>query len=279
MKVGESLLTVSQVAHRLKVSEETVRRWIRSKSLSATRAGREFLISEWHLESFIMTGGKPLYENSDLLTTCSQGFRPAFLGSHLFDQAYFEVEKQWERIHEDRIQFEKGERREMEELRETQVGIEAWAKKVEGAHGLFNPSLLAERPAVKHIPNYWSLPLRTLFVDIHFYFVAAERLHKSTKKLKEDIVDLVFSEIVDRYDSIFKEINEIRRYLEHIDEKITHPEFRRDLGNIDDRGFHFGNKYYNFYISEIRKLRNELCDFFLLKTLPEKDVDRLKNAK
>lgn len=271
MKPIDNFLTVSQVAQRLKVSEETVRRWIRSKSLNAVRSGREFLVSEWHLDSFILTGGKPLYENSDLLIYCSLGMHQARAGSFLFDQAYFNVEKQWERIQEDKIQFERGSERQKLEINAMTRKTEEWIQKVKNIKTATDYSvLLSQRPTTNILPNYWSLPLRTFFMDIHFYFVAVEELRKAVATLEKDINQKDFGLIIDKYRAILKTIKKIRGMMEHLDEQINNPKIKGDLGNFDSKGFHFGNKYYNFYIEDIRKFRNELCDFFLTKTLPER---------
>lgn len=272
MKPIDNILTVSQVSQRLKVSEETVRRWIRSKSLNAVRSGREFFVSEWHLDSFILTGGKPLYENSDLLIHCSLGLHPARVGSFLFDQAYFNVEKQWERIQEDKIQFERGSERQKLEISEMTQKTEEWVQKVKNIKTTTDYSeLLSQRPTTNNLSNYWSLPLRTFFMDIHFYFVAIEGLRKAVDTLEKDINQKDFSLLIDKYRVILKTFKKIRGMMEHLDEQINNPKIKGDLGNFDSKGFHFGNKYYQFYIEDIRNLRNEICDYFLEKTLPEKD--------
>lgn len=58
---GDELLTVPEVAARLKVSEETVRRWLRDghlrgRRIGSTRAGWRVLESE--LRRFIEDGGE-----------------------------------------------------------------------------------------------------------------------------------------------------------------------------------------------------------------------------
>ena len=47
-------MTVAEVAETLRVNQETVRRWIRSGALPATRLGRDYRISVAALET--MTG-------------------------------------------------------------------------------------------------------------------------------------------------------------------------------------------------------------------------------
>lgn len=267
MDSNNTLMSVVEVAKLLKVSEETVRRWIRSKNLQAVRSGRELLISKWHLENFIITGGRPLYENSDLLTIGGLGFRPAFLGSFLFDQAYFKLEIQWQRINEDHLQMIEGLKRQTNEKQKERKKTEEWLKKIQNPGGY--ATVMEERPKFE-IKNYWSLPLRTLFTDIHFYFVAAELIRKCViNRLEKDIKDKEFTLVVDRYRTKIKKFQAIRGMLEHIDKQVVSHDIGGDLGNLNDNGFHFGNKYYKFYINDIRNLRNDLCDYFLTKTLPE----------
>jgi len=50
---GEDLMTVPEVAERLRVCRETVRRWARSGRLKAFRAGRKYLISDAALQAFL----------------------------------------------------------------------------------------------------------------------------------------------------------------------------------------------------------------------------------
>jgi excisionase family DNA binding protein len=59
---GRTLLTVEQVAERLQVHPETVRRWLRGGRLRGVRLGGSKLgyrISEDELERFIAGGGRP----------------------------------------------------------------------------------------------------------------------------------------------------------------------------------------------------------------------------
>lgn len=273
MENNNKLMTVTETAKLLKVSEETVRRWIRSKNLQAVRSGRELLISKWHLENFIITGGKPLYENSDLLTMSGLSFRPAFLGSFLFDQAYFKLEIQWQRINEDNMQMIEGMKRQTIERQEERKKTEEWLKKIRNPNGF--ATVMEERPKFE-IKNYWSLPLRTLFADIHFYFVAAENVRKSViERLEKDIKEKEFTLLVDKYRPKLNKFKTIRGMLEHIDRQVVSPDIGGDLGNLDDKGFTFGGKHYEFYIEDIRKVRDDLCDYFLSKTLPESKKNNL----
>ncbi|KKW02815.1 MAG: hypothetical protein UY36_C0001G0007 [Parcubacteria group bacterium GW2011_GWA1_49_11] len=234
------------------------------------RSGREFLIDEWHLGSFILTGGKPLYENSDLLMESGLGFREAFAGSLLFDQAYFKVEKQWERIQEDKTQFERGLEKQKLGIVEREKKEKEWFQKMKDAKTTNYSESLSQRPTGGNFQNYWSLPLRTFFMDIHFYFVAVEGLRKAVDTLERNIGQKDFMSLIDKYRSSLKETKRIRGSLEHLDEQVNNPKIKGDLGNFDTKGFHFGNKYFQFYIEDIRNLRNEICDYFLGKTLPER---------
>jgi excisionase family DNA binding protein len=50
-----SLLTIPDVAKRLKVAEITVRRWIKDREIVAHKIGRQWRISETDLELFLRT--------------------------------------------------------------------------------------------------------------------------------------------------------------------------------------------------------------------------------
>ncbi|MGN7401917.1 helix-turn-helix domain-containing protein [Cytobacillus praedii] len=47
------MLTTKEISEKLKVSEETVRRWIRKEELYATQEGKSYLVKEKDLEDFI----------------------------------------------------------------------------------------------------------------------------------------------------------------------------------------------------------------------------------
>ncbi len=49
----DRLFTVQGVAHRLRVSTKTVRRWVASRELPAHRLGRQLRISEQDLRRFL----------------------------------------------------------------------------------------------------------------------------------------------------------------------------------------------------------------------------------
>ena len=49
------MFTVAQVAERLQVGEQTVRRWIRDGDLGAVKLGRAFRVTETDLEEFIQS--------------------------------------------------------------------------------------------------------------------------------------------------------------------------------------------------------------------------------
>lgn len=52
-KSDEAFLTVAEVADRLRVSERSVRRWVKEGSLRVHRLGRAIRISEHDLRSFL----------------------------------------------------------------------------------------------------------------------------------------------------------------------------------------------------------------------------------
>ena len=47
------LLTIAEVADRLRVDQKTVRRWISTKTLGAFKLGRQWRISEQDLRRFL----------------------------------------------------------------------------------------------------------------------------------------------------------------------------------------------------------------------------------
>jgi excisionase family DNA binding protein len=58
-QVPDRMLTTSEVADRLSVSERTVFRWLEQGHLKAFRAGRVLRISEASLEVFLTASMKP----------------------------------------------------------------------------------------------------------------------------------------------------------------------------------------------------------------------------
>ena len=265
--MNNKVFTVAEIAQKLSVSEETVRRWIRKKELRALRSGKEFVISEWELETFLLTGGVPRYDHPDLLLYASLGIANATKGAFLFDHAYVELEKQWERINQDNAQMKIALEELRKNVRATVDQLQEWNAKVEDTK---TPSerykLLSDKPNVSFEPHL-SLFNRIFFMDIHFYFVAADGLRKAVAKLEAETSDINLGTTIDEYRPHLKSLNEARRHLEHIDERADKG---GDLGNfVDGKGFTFSGKFYDFHIMEMRKLRDDLCDYFLSKTLPE----------
>jgi excisionase family DNA binding protein len=58
-QMPDRMLTTSEVADRLSVSERTVFRWLEQGHLKAFRAGRVLRISEASLEVFLATSMRP----------------------------------------------------------------------------------------------------------------------------------------------------------------------------------------------------------------------------
>lgn len=58
----EPMLTVTQVAQRLNVSDATVRRWLRTGLLSGLQVGNEWRVERADLEAFIRTYKRPKKE-------------------------------------------------------------------------------------------------------------------------------------------------------------------------------------------------------------------------
>src|SRR5258708_12338369 len=92
-----NLLSVKQAAKEAKVSEETIRRWIRSGKLRASVIGKSFYINPWHLK-MLLTVGHSLQADEISLTTAALGLTSAMKGPLLFDNAYFSLETQFHRI-------------------------------------------------------------------------------------------------------------------------------------------------------------------------------------
>lgn len=57
--VMEPMLTVSDVAHILNVSEETVRRWLRDEELTGMQVGNEWRVERTDLKAFIDRNKRP----------------------------------------------------------------------------------------------------------------------------------------------------------------------------------------------------------------------------
>ena len=266
----EDLLTVSQVSKMIEVSEETVRRWIRNKELQAFKRGNEFVISRWDIENFLITGGVPTYNNPYSILEASLGMKDATKGALLFDNAYFEVEKQWERINKDKVSMNEALQMDRKRMKEEFELSEKWHEEMKKNKSPEKSRKFSqERQKTLYGLPKWSLYQRMFFMDIHFYFVATEGLRRAVNKLKEKINDRALVSLINKFDTMFKSFNEIRRCLEHSDERVDKPQYASDFGNFDDLGFSFGGSHYNFDIENIRKLRNELCDYLLSKTLPE----------
>lgn len=264
------LYTVKQVSDELGVNEETVRRWIRSRSLRAYKDRNEFLISPWHLDTFLLTGGESYYEDSDMITTASLGVNNALDGAFLFDHAYFEVEKQWERILEDKVLLTKKLKKEKDGLLISRGMTIELSKKIDKAKSRKEIyQLISKNVGNQHSYIRWSVIQRTLFLDYHFYFVAADDLGRAVDILKSDINKKEFNEIIDRYDCYLKDLNDCRNNLEHIEKEINSSGNKGDLGNLWGDKFSFGGKYYLPYITELRDLKNEICDYFLKQKLPD----------
>ena len=49
----DRLLTIAEVADRLRVNQKTIRRWIDAKELPAFKLGRQWRISEQNLRQFL----------------------------------------------------------------------------------------------------------------------------------------------------------------------------------------------------------------------------------
>jgi excisionase family DNA binding protein len=70
--------TTYEVAYRLQVSEETVRRWIRTGQLAADDSSGKYLIKDEDLQQFLRRRGSPAGRALSMLATlCTAGVRAA----------------------------------------------------------------------------------------------------------------------------------------------------------------------------------------------------------
>ena len=256
-----NLLSVKQAAEAANVSEETIRRWIRSRKLRASVIGKSFYIDPWQLNTLI-TFGQSQQEDEISLTIAAMGLTGAMKGAHLFDNAYFSLETQFHRIQEDKLNLEAGLLRQKKEFEQRMIAHREWSARV--SSGLDEKTeKLPDMPAMQINNNYWLIPQKTLFVDIHFYFVSGALIDLAVKKLKKEINDQELNDIIDKYSQSLKKLNDARNNIEHMDKEIDR---FSDLGNLFDGRYHFNGRYYDLYFDEIHQLRNELCDYLLMKT-------------
>ena len=256
-----NLLSVKQAAKEAKVSEETIRRWIRSGKLRASVIGKSFYIDPWHLNTLI-TLGQNLQADEVSLTSAALGLTGAMKGAHLFDDAYFSLETQFHRIQEDKSNLEAGLLRHNKELERHRIARREWRERLSSSLGE-KTEKLPDRPAMQASTQYWLIPQKTLFVDIHFYFVSGALIGEAVKKLREEINDQELNDIIIKYVQPLKDLNDARNDLEHIYERIDRVS---ELGNISsDSRYHFNGRYYELYFGQMNQLRDELCDYLLME--------------
>jgi excisionase family DNA binding protein len=256
-----NLLSVKQAAEDAKVSEETVRRWIRSGKLRASVIGKSFYIDPWQL-NMLLKLGQNLQANEISLTIAAMGLTSAMKGALIFDDAFFSLEIQFHRIQEDKLNLETGLLRHNKELEQQMIARREWRKRLNNSLSE-KTEKLPDMPAVQINTRYWLIPQKTLFVDIHFYFVSGASIELAVKKLREEINDQELNEIINKYAKPLKDLNDARNDLEHLDERIDRVS---ELGNISSDGrYHFNDRYYDLYFHEVRQLRDELCDYLLMK--------------
>src|SRR5260221_8520904 len=257
-----NLLSVKQAAKEAKVSEETIRRWIRSGKLRASVIGKSFYIDPWHLNTLI-TLGQNLQADEVSLTSAALGLTGAMKGAHLFDDAYFSLETQFHRIQEDKLNLEAGLLRHNKELEQHRIALREWKERLSSSLGE-KTEKLPDMPAVPTNIHYWLLPQKTLFVDIHFYFVSGALIALAVRKLQRDVNDPELNEIVSKYAQSLKNLNDARNNIEHENKEMERGV--SEFGNISSDGrYHFDGKYYDLQVEEIRQLRDELCDYLLRK--------------
>jgi excisionase family DNA binding protein len=252
----KKLFSVKEAAEAAKVSEETIRRWIRSKKLRAIIIGKSFHIDPWELKILIEWGQDSQSDDFDLLSA-ALGLRKAIKGALLFDNAYSMLKTQFQRIKEDNLNLEAGLLRQNKELELQMAELNKWSQQ----RSLLNKNeKVLERPSTHTNNNYWQIPQKTLFIDIHFYFVAGALLDLSINKLQKDLDINEIKIIVAKYGSSLKDLNDARNDLEHIDERI---ERVSDLGNMSNGIYHFNGRNYALHFEKIEELRIEICDLLI----------------
>lgn len=261
----KELLSVKEAAKEVKVSEETIRRWIRSRKLHATVIGKSFYIDPWQLEMLIEGGQDLQSEDFDLLTA-ALGLSTAMKGALLFDQAFIKLEIQFHRIKEDNLNLQVGLLRQKKELEQQLAAMNEWSKHLRN-NVQKKIEKLPDKPSLRTNNHYWQVPQKTLFVDIHFYFVAGGLIDLALKRLQKDINDDEINNIVNKYSKPLKELNDARNNLEHIDKEIDRAS---DLGNMSNGLYHFNGQNYDLHFENMLELRKELCDFLLIKA--QKDL-------
>lgn len=259
---NSNLLSVRRAAQEANVSEETIRRWIRSKKLHASVIGKSFYIDPWQLKTLLTMGQNPLTDEFSLLIA-AMGLPSAMDGAILFDNAYFSLETQFQRIQEDKINLEAGLLRQKKEFERDRIARHEWLERL---HNNVDKKTekLPDMPAIQTYNHYWLIPSKTLFVDIHFYFVSGALIALAVRKLQRDVNDPELNEIVSKYAQSLKNLNDARNNIEHENKEMERGVF--ELGNISSDGrYHFDGKYYDLHVEEIRQLRDELCDYLLRK--------------
>ncbi len=63
---ASDFLSIEEVATRLNVSGETIRRWVREGRLQGTRVGRQWRIYPHDLERFLTRAGRPDASNASI---------------------------------------------------------------------------------------------------------------------------------------------------------------------------------------------------------------------
>lgn len=257
-----NLLSVRQAAEDAQVSEETIRRWIRSKRLHASTVGKSFYVDSWHLKTLLTMEQNPLTDDYSL-SIAAVGLPSARDSAVLFDSAYFSLETQFQRIQEDEINLEAGSFRQKKEIEQNRIAHREWLERL---HKSLDEKTekLPDMPTIQMYNHYWLIPLKTLFVDIHFYFVSGALIALAVRKLKRDVNDPELNEIVSKYVQPLKNLNDARNNIEHENKEMERGVSA--LGNISSGGrYHFNGQYYDLHFEEIRQLRDELCDYLLCK--------------
>ena len=258
---NSNLLSVRQAAEEAHVSEETIRRWIRSRKLRASVIGKSFYIDPWQLKTLI-TLGHSLQEDEISLTIAAMGLTSAMKGALLFDNAYFSLETQFHRIQEDNLNREAGLLRQNKELEQHRITLREWRERLSNRLDE-KTEKLPDMPVMQTNTRYWAIPQKTLFADIHFYFVSGALIDHAMRKLQKKMNDQELNDIIMKYAQSLKDITDARNDLEHIYERVDRV---IELGNISSDGrYHFNNRYYELYFDQMRELRDELCDYLLRK--------------
>ena len=197
------------------------------------------------------------------LSIAAMGLPSAQDGAVLFDNAYFSLETQFHRIQVDKVNHEAGLLRQKKVVEQYRTARSEWLEQLQKSL-VKKTEDLPDMPVLRTYNQYWLIPLKTLFVDIQFYFVSGALIAQAVWKLQRDVNDTELNEIASKYAQPLKNLKDARNNIEHENKEMESGV--SDLGNLSSDGlYHFDGKTYDLHVEEVRQLRDELCDYLLRK--------------